>query len=90
MKSRSRATSASLQAKAKKDAEDAARALEIVDVSNLNFEEEMEGCGRAPYSEVNDSKLRCLSILKGLYTEEAMIFWEPVPRNLTDYYEMIT
>jgi hypothetical protein len=60
-----------------------------VDVVNLDFEEEMEGCGRAPYSEVNDHKLRCLSILRALYTEEAMVFWEPVPHNLTDYFEMI-
>ncbi len=84
-----KATSASLQAKAKKDAEEAARAAERVDVVNLDFEEEMEGCGRAPYSEVNDHKLRCLSILRALYTEEAMVFWEPVPHNLTDYFEMI-
>ena len=49
----------------------------------------MKGCGRAPYSQANDHKLRCLSILRGLYTEDHMVFWEPVPESFTDYFEMI-
>lgn len=56
---------------------------------DIDFDDEMADCGRAPYNDANDFKLRCLSILRALYQDENIAFWYPVGDEVEGYKEMV-
>jgi hypothetical protein len=56
---------------------------------DIDFDQEIEDCGRAPHSDSIDFKLRCLSLLRALYEDENIAFWYPVGDEVEGYKETI-